>query len=587
MASIRANLICEQQPSIQPRVSTQHCIPLPTHKDVIEMLTNARSEVQRLYAHIPRLCAVLSDTLIDCVKDNGLLESNPICDLEQVLMTQVRVERGIISAYNKHRLGGAKWHHEHHRLAEGQADYSKDHNLLDQLDTFPFHSEVVRRGFKFTALDLRPLYQVPEYVAVDTTSTPGTGHTQTPSKKSGRRADSYGKLVDAPSAGLAFPNGNITLAEIAAFLPESIKSWDVIDRIVGNDATSATIAQLINHFRDMPRGHIMSNTIYRSMKGPMNSRAKFDKKWKPWSVGVHNDIADQDIDATSVSVAGFRRAGISAAPAVPFQDLAKGVKIFPSGHDALDLTRCVEYCQENPNEKWLYPNDFARLLNHLPSGPAQVEEGHQDASIVERWTSINTTRVTADTHEPKLNAHTGLSKKVTDDDDDDNDDNDDNEDPLVGSFGDISKKYIPCKELRPKRKRSVDDSSIFGHTSPRPAKRRNAVPKALSRLGEFTPHNRSQKERRTIDLDSDSDSDSYQGPKRMKKRIGPVRSSGRTRSFTGSYSVEEAVGIDEDDELDEEVTDNTETSEEDAVSGADAKEESDDGDSDDMDAYEG
>ena len=71
------------------------------------------------------------------------------------------------------------------------------------------------------------------------------------------------------------------------------------------------------------------------------------------------------------------------AEPVQFKDLARGIKKHPSGADALDLTRCVIYAVEHPDEDWKYPDDFKRLIDHL-GGPAQVTHAHYDRQAFAR-----------------------------------------------------------------------------------------------------------------------------------------------------------------------------------------------------------
>jgi hypothetical protein len=121
-------------------------------------------------------------------------------------------------------------------------------------------------------LDFKPIYQFtddhdPKEVKTArkrSTNTTARSHvsslstqTSTPSKRSANNATgSTGKCYDAPSPEHDFPDANITLAEIAAFLPQSIKSWDVADRILWNDAATEDLATLINKYRTMSAGTI-------------------------------------------------------------------------------------------------------------------------------------------------------------------------------------------------------------------------------------------------------------------------------------------------------------------------------------------
>ena len=59
----------------------------------------------------------------------------------------------------------------------------------------------------------------------------------------------------------------------------------------------------------------------------------------------------------------------------------------PTGNDALDLTRCVEYHQNHPDEQWLFPDQFEELVHHL-GGPAAVTDDHLDSRTFTRWAQL-------------------------------------------------------------------------------------------------------------------------------------------------------------------------------------------------------
>ncbi|KAF2870524.1 hypothetical protein BDV95DRAFT_496123, partial [Massariosphaeria phaeospora] len=201
------------------------------------------------------------------------------------------------------------------------------------------------------------------------------------------------KLLGAPSMNLDFPKGNIGAAEIVAFLPLWLKSWDVTERLANNGASASTLATLVNRFRELPNGPINSNSVNVMIREAVGKRAKTDDSWVDWSFGRHTTPVDWD--RTSVSVADFRTPRVthptqlSELPrAVLFKDLAQGVKKMPSGHDALDLTKCVQYHLAHPDEQWYFPNDFDRLVQHL--GTTLVKPEHYDQAVFARWTTART-----------------------------------------------------------------------------------------------------------------------------------------------------------------------------------------------------
>ncbi|KAF2996848.1 hypothetical protein E8E13_003842 [Curvularia kusanoi] len=295
-----------------------------------------------------------------------------------------------------------------------------------------------------------------------------------------------GKCRDAPSAEHDFPDANVTLAELAAFLPQSIKSWDVADRIIWNGAFTNDLKKIINKYRIMPYGPIENNAVYRMMSGQMRKRPYEEHNydgWAQWSVGAQQDIAKPaTFDANSISVTGFRRPIVftngpeEAAPPIPFQDLANGVSSLPEGDDALDLTRCVKWCTEHPNEKYLYPTDYQRVL-HLIGGPMTPTPNHSDAAVLGRLRSEENR-----TPRPRRVART------------------------------------------PKTTRTTKASTAVG-----------------TALKSVTYRDGSDSESEDIDTDDEV----YQGPKRVKKRKGGPRRSPRVKKET-SYS-DDSMDLDDEE----------------------------------------
>jgi hypothetical protein len=56
----------------------------------------------------------------------------------------------------------------------------------------------------------------------------------------------------------------------------------------------------------------------------------------------------------------------------------------PDGDDALDLTRCVIWCLNNPGSGLLYPRDFVWLTHQL-GGPKPVQQANYDEEVFRRW----------------------------------------------------------------------------------------------------------------------------------------------------------------------------------------------------------
>jgi hypothetical protein len=198
----------------------------------------------------------------------------------------------------------------------------------------------------------------------------------------------------SPTWNLAFPRGNLTAAEITAYCPHWLKSIDVIDRFVSNGGKSQTIAAMINEFRDQPNGNTVfhPNSVCRMMQYAMR-RSGFDD----WSVGKHFEwrcVGEGLWNETSLDVSDFRTPRITHPNGktkyscnkdqkIQFSDLVLHVKKHPSGFDALDLTRCVLYAVEHPEESWVFPDDFEKLVNKL-GGPTKVFLLHCDRQIFSR-----------------------------------------------------------------------------------------------------------------------------------------------------------------------------------------------------------
>jgi hypothetical protein len=201
----------------------------------------------------------------------------------------------------------------------------------------------------------------------------------------------------SPSWNLPFPDGNLTAAEVIAYLPHWLKSIDVVDRFLSHGGRSANLAAMINVYRDLPTGsEFKPNSVMIMMSYAMR-RAGYEN----WSVGSHFDYPRQIArPETDLNVKDFRTprmthpkdvrtvtpskvaANMEAEP-LHFKDLAIHVKQHPTGPEALDLARCVQYALQHQDEEWFFPTDFRRLTFHL-GGPAPVTHAHLDRQIFAR-----------------------------------------------------------------------------------------------------------------------------------------------------------------------------------------------------------
>ncbi|KAI4958440.1 hypothetical protein J4E86_004040 [Alternaria arbusti] len=581
------------------------------------MLDEAQLNAGHLFANLPDVCELLQtqhrESLMEC--------NSRYIDQMKVLHQSMREECKIIDGYNKHRLGKARTAFNDRVIDPMIAvEYREEENIPADLQWYPLHAAVAIHDGSATA----HLFDQPESDEEDNQNYPddqpafiGNGneipipvtHQDIASSKivkrkpipEGRKSTgpgtpNYDKLKDAPSAWLDLPHGNLTLAETLAFIPHAIKSFHIMDRFLHNGALSGTFADMINHYRDMPYGPITNNTIYRMMKGPMEHRAKTEPTYEKWTVAKHTTLPRPvGFNPTSVSVAGFAKpynfnsrertvAATQPPPSISFRDMANGVKIMPSGHDALDLTRCVQYCVKNNDSSWLYPQDFQNLVARL-GGASTVHPHHHDDAVIRRHTSEkkrnNAKRAGArqrdrngrlmkqpkdfvvDSDEEELLNEESEEESEADLDNFDFDalDIDDNE-PLTATKKGSSRKNVigddtsDEDELTPrtrnssKRKRASnkDDedtspkqrSKRSKKTSPRTPARRSPRTRSSSHLS---------KEVLPEALDSDSDSDAYAGPKkRTKKAKVSTRSFPRGQRFGGSYDFKNALDGEEDED---------------------------------------
>jgi hypothetical protein len=207
--------------------------------------------------------------------------------------------------------------------------------------------------------------------------------------------------MNTPSWNLPFPVGNLTAAEILAYLPHSLKSVDIVDRFVTNGGKARTIAATVNEFRDLPGGVFRPNSALIMMSYSMRRAG-----YKNWTVGTHSDFErpKPELSEYDLDVGMFRTPRITHPKSAPlgqsvqklryneesspveFKMLAAHTKTHPTGSDALDLTRCVLYAIAHPGEEWYFPTDYQSLVKKL-GGPSQITLSHLDRAIFNRRNS--------------------------------------------------------------------------------------------------------------------------------------------------------------------------------------------------------
>ncbi|XPT01398.1 hypothetical protein M3J09_010534 [Ascochyta lentis] len=197
-----------------------------------------------------------------------------------------------------------------------------------------------------------------------------------------------------PSKDLRLPTGghNIGAVELCTFLPDSLKNHDVCRRLFINGLNRHHISNIINHHLQLARGDVTPNLVLKWMQASMR-RVTGDKNWtytkdakkidrKNWNTndltltGCKLDIEHKPPqDPKRIKVEHY-----------PFHLLGQHVKLMPQGEDRLDLTRCVEYALDHPQENLQFPQDFGMLVERL-GGPTKVTPGNLDSAVATRWES--------------------------------------------------------------------------------------------------------------------------------------------------------------------------------------------------------
>jgi hypothetical protein len=194
----------------------------------------------------------------------------------------------------------------------------------------------------------------------------------------------------APSKNLQFPvHANMTAVELLTFFPNSVRCADVIYRLISNGGSPHAIWAIVNTQRDLS-SEWGQNSCRQWMYDAMDKAG-----YKEWRFKAHKKFHEQrktPWDEANLDVAGFTTPGQIGRKAtlptdIPFKNLAVDVRHIPQGNDALDLTRMVEYCVQNPHDPWRYPRDYATLLG-LVGGAAPIGPEHIDRKAFKRWAGV-------------------------------------------------------------------------------------------------------------------------------------------------------------------------------------------------------
>ncbi|KAF1828292.1 hypothetical protein BDW02DRAFT_512669 [Decorospora gaudefroyi] len=230
-----------------------------------------------------------------------------------------------------------------------------------------------------------------QHVDSATTKTEISDNTPEPGgqdERSENRGHGFG--APAPSMYLLFPaSANITAVELLTFLPNTVHCANVVYRLMTNGGSPHAVWTIINTQRDLSVEWSQSTsrtTLYKAMR---------KAGYKDWVLRIHDKFHEERKDTwdeADMDVAGFLtpgQIGKRQMPAadVPFKSLAVDVRRMPQGDDALDLTRMVQYCVENPSEPWMYPQDYDALLGVL-GGATVIRMEHIDREAFKRWAGV-------------------------------------------------------------------------------------------------------------------------------------------------------------------------------------------------------
>lgn len=239
----------------------------------------------------------------------------------------------------------------------------------------------------------------------------GIGPLIPPPRRPAQYARHYRKVgAGGPPINLEFPNGELTACEILAFFPEWLQSIDVVQRFCFNGGSQGIFARIMKAMRRQFGGDhsaTLNNALLKKAKKTVTAVHQAQNPGMTWDQAINNmrtwKITEakasrpHNWDEDNLDVSHFRVPRITHpsqdfksrwknAPvsAVPFKSLAENMLAWPAGLDALNLTRCIDYHLHNPNEEWLFPTDFQRLINHI-GGPVQKTPGHTDGAAFARW----------------------------------------------------------------------------------------------------------------------------------------------------------------------------------------------------------
>ncbi|KAH7084312.1 hypothetical protein FB567DRAFT_550321 [Paraphoma chrysanthemicola] len=216
-------------------------------------------------------------------------------------------------------------------------------------------------------------------------------------------------------------DGEFTAVEILVFLPNWVRRFEVLFRLVENGWDRQPMIKVFLMHRDSsgdkhhPR---FDSALHHAFKKVFE-----DQGYNGWNITRHQDgefcLSLDELDATNLywddedltfagGIAMFNyvveKENGTLINNVAFKSLANGVVKFPnaSNGDALHLTPCVEYAVQNPDEDLLFPRDYGMLRTRLGLGAARRE--HQDRESLDRWKKFPMPKAVEETADDDTNS---------------------------------------------------------------------------------------------------------------------------------------------------------------------------------------
>jgi hypothetical protein len=195
-----------------------------------------------------------------------------------------------------------------------------------------------------------------------------------------------------------FPVANLTATEILTFLPNWLKSDSVCLRFASNELTSEALAIAMHAHRTLPANNTLNNSICVTTHNVMRKagwRAEYVRS-KHWEFVEENPVIHvrkATFDHADISMSWCRNEAMrdparygntKRVQSCLIRDLAQNVHTFPTGADALDLTRVVQYAVTNPQNNWVFPENYGNIPALL-GGPKKVRAKHHDAAVLARY----------------------------------------------------------------------------------------------------------------------------------------------------------------------------------------------------------